>query len=431
MTQALAPQAIVVSVGEELLEGRVLDTNAQLLAGELLRLGFVVQRFLTIGDAPAAFQDLLAEYAGRADAIVSSGGLGPTADDRVRAEAAAAAGVALVDVPDALPQLAELYRRQLHTEPPDHYLAQARVPAGALPLPNHAGTAWGFAQSLGPRTRLVCLPGPPREAAACFFDGGGRADLAARVSAGRRLAFGTFHTAGWTESAVEGRIRDLLERSGNPRMGIIASGRRVTVSVLACDEPGCSAIELLEATATQLRTRLGEILWGRDDETLEGVAVRILAERGQTVATAESCTGGRLAAALTAIPGASDVFRYGWITYADAAKTSELGVPAELLRGAGAVSPETAIAMAEGARRKASADWALSITGIAGPGGGSAEKPVGLVWIGVAGPQGSYAVRRRMFARAGRAAVQEQSVRDALEALRRELLGLNRLPDRG
>ena len=426
-----APEALVVSIGEELLEGRILDSNANLLAQALLRLGYVVRRFTTIGDGAGEFQRLLEEWRDRVHLIISTGGLGPTADDRVRAEAAAAAGVALADVPGAVEALTELHCRQHGFEPPDHYVAQGRVPAGAQPLANHSGTAWAFVMDLGARTRLMCLPGPPREAAACFFDGGGQDDLAARLPAGRATAFGTFHTAGWTESAVESRIRDLLERPGNPRLGIIASGRRVTISVMAFDEPaGAAAAAVLERTGAELRARLGEILWGRDEQTLEGVVVELLRARGHSLATAESCTGGRLAAAITAIPGASEAFRYGWVTYANVAKTSELGVPPELFERVGAVSPQVAMAMASGARQRAAADWGIGITGVAGPGGGTPEKPVGLVWIGLEGPTGAYAIRRRMFARAGRAAVQEQSVRDALEALRREFLGLPRLPDR-
>ncbi len=158
--------------------------------------------------------------------------------------------------------------------------------------------------------------------------------------------------------------------------------------------------------------------------------MRELAARRQTVATAESCTGGRIAAALTRVPGASEVFGHGWVCYADAAKTAELGVPPALLAAHGAVSAEVAAAMAAGARARSGADWALSTTGVAGPGGGSRDKPVGLVYLGLAGPAGSRVLRRKQYARAGRSGVQGQTVRDALEALRREILGFSPLGDR-
>lgn len=422
-------EAVVVAVGEELLQGRVRDANTPFLAAELLRLGYLVRRLVTVGDAPADVRRLLHGLRDSCEAVVTSGGLGPTADDRVREEVAALLGAALVDIPGAVAPLAELYRRQHGCDPPPSFLAQARVPSGARPLRNDAGTAWGFAVDLSQRTRLLCLPGPPHECRAAFA-GGGREDLETRAGPGRRLAFGTFHTASWPESAVEARIRDLLERSDNPRFGIIAHGRGVTVSALAVDEPGRAAPELLERAAATLRERLSEVLWGRDAETLEGAVLERLRSRGETVAVAESCSGGRLCAALASVPGASAVFRYGWVSYADAAKTTELGVAAELIAAHGAVSAEVAAAMAEGARRRGGAHWGVAVTGIAGPAGGSAEKPVGLVWLALAGPRGTYAVRRRMFAPAGRVSVQEQSVRDALEMMRRELSGLPRLPER-
>ncbi|RMH01059.1 MAG: CinA family nicotinamide mononucleotide deamidase-related protein [Planctomycetota bacterium] len=426
-----APRALIVSVGEELLQGRVTDANACFLAGELFRRGIEVAGLRTVGDAPGAYRRLLQQAAGEVDLVVSSGGLGPTADDRVRSEASAWLGRPLAEIDGAVEPLARLYRRQHGTEAPAWFLAQAKVPAGARPLANRAGTAWGFAAAAaGDRPAdLICLPGPPGEARSCFLEGGGARFLAERFPAGDR-AFVVLHTCGEPESRVEARIRDLFEGAGNPRLGITADAGKVSVSVLAEPEAGRSAAEVLAAVVTELEERLADILWGRDDQTLEEVVVGELRRRRRTVATAESCTGGRIAAALTAVPGASEVFHQGWICYADAVKTAALGVPADLLARHGAVSAEVAAAMAAGARREAGADYAVAATGIAGPGGGSPEKPVGLVFLGLAGPGGVRAIRRRQFARAGRAAVQEQTVRDALEALRREILGLPPLPGR-
>lgn len=410
----------------------MVDTNAPHFAAELLRHGFLVREMHTVGDAPGEIHSLLERLRGHCDLVLTTGGLGPTADDRVRAETAALLGVPLEAVPCAVEPLADLYRRQHGEEPPPWFTAQAHVPLGATPLANAAGTAWAFACELGGGTHLLCLPGPPRECQASFGDGGGLAYLARAFPGAGRLAFGTFHCSGAPESAVEARVRDLLEAGTNPRMGITAGRGRVTVSVLAwSEEGGRSAAEVLAATAAEVEQRLGDLVWGRDEDTLEAVLVRELRSRGMSVATAESCTGGRIAAALTAVAGASEVLSHGWVCYADRAKTSELGVPAERILEHGAVSAEVAAAMAEGARRRSGADWGVSATGVAGPGGGSAEKPVGLVYLGLSGPDGTRVLRRRQYARAGREGVQQQTVRDALEELRRALLGLPSLGDRG
>ena len=427
-------QAVVVSIGEELLQGRVLDRNARFISGELLKLGIRVLRGHTIGDQPGALSELLQHLRGNYDLVITSGGLGPTVDDRVRLECANTCGVSMVAVEygsepptAAVDNLAKLWRRQHQSDPPPAFLAQGMIPAGAQALHNRAGTAWGFSCDLGAGTRLICLPGPPVECQTTFLDGGG---IKICGSATDDTAFGVFHTAGWPESKIEMKIRDLM-LGKNPQLGINASARQVSISVLARSRPGeVTAVQLLDQTALELRTRLGDILWGRDEQSLERVVVSELMRQQLSVATAESCTGGLVAAALTSVPGASQVFGHGWTTYADQAKQSELGVDAELLQTEGAVSSSCAIAMAEGARERAGSDWAVSSTGIAGPGGGSDDKPVGLVFIGVAGPHGAFAVRRRQYARSGRKAIQQQTVRDCLDVLRRELMGLPPLPER-
>lgn len=425
------PRAVIVSIGEELLEGRITDTNSQFFADQLLRLGVQVRRMITVGDAPGALRAVLEDLRGEWEVVLTTGGLGPTADDRVRAEVAALLGVPLVSAgKPAEADLRALYARVRRGEPPEEYLAQGRVPLGTEALANRAGAAWGFMADLGASTRLYCLPGPPQECRAAFFEGGASADLEQRFAPAARLAFGAFHTSGVPESVVEERVREWIEAGGNPQVGIVAGRHRVTVSVKAFPEPGRTAAEVLESVARDLEARLGELLWGRDDETLEGVVVELLAQRGETLATAESCTGGRLAARVVGVPGASRVFEYGWVTYANRAKVAELGVSEAALAAEGAVSADVAGAMAAGARERAGADWSLAITGVAGPDGGTPEKPVGLVYVGLCGPTGVCTIRRRQYARAGRRSIQEQSVRDALEALRRELLGLTRLPDR-
>ena len=409
----------------------MLDTNSRMISRELLSLGYLVGRHVTLGDAPGALRALLDEVAGDYRVVVTTGGLGPTADDRVREEVAALAGAPLVAVEGAVEPLVRLWQRYRGGEPPAFYLKQAFVPQGAQPLENRAGTAWGFACRIPGDRQILCLPGPPGEARSALLDGGGSALLAASIRSGERLAFEVFHTSGEPESAIEPRVRDLLEDSRNPRFGIIASRMGVSVSAMAYPEPGGrTAQEVLAAASRELIRRLGPLCFGRGEDTPATVVLAALEERNATLACAESCTGGRLAAALTAVPGCSGVFEGGWVCYANAAKERDLGVSADLLQRFGAVSAEVALAMAEGARARAGTDWAVATTGVAGPGGGTPAKPVGTIWIGLAGPAKRGAILRRAYARAGRASVQEQGVGDALEALRREILGHPSLPDR-
>ncbi|MAW61870.1 MAG: competence/damage-inducible protein A, partial [Planctomycetes bacterium] len=345
----------------------------------------------------------------------------------------ASAAALLVEIPGARAPLQQIWERQHDTAPPSFFLDQGRMPQGAVALANEKGTAWGFAVQLPRGTRFICHPGPPVECQAAWF-GGGRDQVEEALGGAQELAYGLFHTVSIPESTVEARIRDLLEAGGNPRMGITAHGKQVTLSVLARPEPPRSAEQVLADMGQELQAQLGEWLWGRDRETQAEVVVRALRATGQTVATAESCTGGGLGAAITSVPGASDVYRYGWVCYANEAKHRELGVPTAWMEGPnayGAVSPEVARALAEGARREAGADWGIGITGIAGPGGGSPEKPVGMVYLGIAGPDGeSRAVLRQQWTRAGRQGIQVGTVRDALELLRRALLDLPELPER-
>jgi len=421
------PTAVVISIGEELLEGRVADTNAGTFARELLLQGFHVTALYTIGDGIGELQQLLATLTDKVDVILTTGGLGPTLDDRTRGDVAAVLGVEIVPVPvpGAMAHLAEVYARYHPDQATEGFLAQASMPAGAMPLANAVGSAWGFMLNLGSRSRLYCLPGPPVECLTTFRDGGAVADLQQRFGSGASLAHGVLHTAGAPESVVEEYVREFFRAGNNPRLGITASADKVSISVLARAEPAiASASVLLESTLVELQQRLGHLWWGRDSQTLASIVVEALNACGQTVAIAESCTGGRLAAALTGVAGASDVFSFGWVTYSNQAKQQQLGVAQQLLVEHGAVSVEVAAAMAAGARRVSGADWSLAITGVAGPDGGTEEKPVGTFCLAICGPTATYTLMRHQFARAGRDAIQRQSVRDALDMLRRALAGL-------
>jgi len=431
MSPRTAPTAFLLSLGEELLEGRVQDRNASTFAQELLHRGFHVVGMRTLGDAPGELSEALGALQGKVDLILSTGGLGPTVDDRVRAESAAFVGAPLQKISaEAIASLDAIYRRHRQDTPPPFFLAQGCIPQGALPLANAAGTAWGFLLELAGGTRYAALPGPPRECASAFHQGGLAAFLQEQYSRGAEaLAYGLLHTVGAPESLVEERIRDLLEAGGNPRLGITAGADKVSVSVLARAEADIAAEAVCKATLTLLKQRLGELVFGEGEQTLAAAVLAALEPTRQQLVVAESCTGGQLAAAITAVPGASRSFYGGFLTYANEAKVQQLGVPAALLETHGAVSAEVAAAMARGAQARSACAWAIATTGIAGPGGGSPEKPVGTVWIALAGPEGLLqTVHRRQYARGGRAIIQELTVRDALDLLRRALAGLPPLP---
>ncbi|MDA0667887.1 MAG: nicotinamide-nucleotide amidohydrolase family protein [Planctomycetota bacterium] len=427
------PTAIVISIGEELLEGRIQDTNASTFAAELLLRGFHVVAMHTVGDGPGELKELLQSLQNKVDVILTTGGLGPTEDDRVRQEVAALLGVELVSVgvDGAVDFLHEVFARFQPGPAPDFFLAQALIPAGATPLSNKVGTAWGFHCTLGQRTELYVLPGPPRECAACFFYGGATEDLALRFGhQAHQLAHAVLHTTGAAESVIEKPIRAYLRPGENPRLGITASANGVCLSLLARAEPsGRSAGEILEARIADLQQQLHPFCWGRDADTLASVVVRSLASAKQTLALAESCTGGLLAGAITDVSGSSSVFTHGWVTYANRAKVDQLGVDDALLEGphaVGAVSEEVALQMAQGARQRAGSDWGVGITGIAGPGGGTEEKPVGMVYVALVGPGGQEEVRQlRQYARGGRDFIRRKTVCDALDMLRHAMAGIS------
>jgi nicotinamide-nucleotide amidase len=419
---------VVVSIGEELLEGRIQDTNATTFAAELLHRGFHVVAMHTVGDVPGQLQGLLQSLRGTVDVVLSTGGLGPTEDDRVREEVAAVLGGGLTPVPvdGAEEYLREVYARFHPGDPPSFFLDQAKIPEGAFPLHNAVGTAWGFQASLGDRTQLYVLPGPPRECAATFFQGGVVEDLQARFLAeDEHLAHTVLHTTGAPESIIEKPIRRFLQAGENPRLGITASAGGVSLSLLAHAEPGGrSARQVLEERSAELQEILYPFCWGRDSQTLASVVVDGLREAGQSFSCAESCTGGLLAGAITDVPGSSRIFTHGWVTYANEAKEEQLGVSRATLEAVGAVSSEVAVAMAEGARERSGSDWAIGITGIAGPGGGTEEKPVGTVFVALVGPETRHVVHRKKFSKGGRDFVRRQTVRDALDLLRRVLSGI-------
>jgi len=416
-------RAGLVVTGDEVLAGRVGERNARYLAADLDARGVVVERVVTVGDDRPAITDAVRGLlAGAPDLVVTTGGLGVTHDDVTMEAVAEAVGVPLVLDEDALARV----RAAVARWPVDDLIGpevrdrterkQAMLPRGAEVVPP-AGTAPGAALRSGP-TLVVVMPGPPGEVTRMWAEataGGPLADLLARAAPPPRRVV-RIH------GIIEAQLVERLDGEGDDalagvRAGICArAGELEVVLTETGARPGAA-----DALVERLRTWFGADVFAEGGEGLDEVVARLLTDRGETVAVAESCTGGMLGARLTARPGSSAYVLGGVIAYADRVKRELLGVPAATLAAHGAVSAPAARAMAEGARARTGASWALAITGIAGPGGGGPGKPVGLVFIACAGPDGTE-VTRHVF-RGDRDGVRERSVTHALHLLRRRLTG--------
>jgi nicotinamide-nucleotide amidase len=371
--------AAVLSIGTELTRGELINTNAAWLAEQLTGLGFDVLEHVTVDDDCARIAGVLERLCGQVQVIVSTGGLGPTTDDLTAQAVASALGVPLERDPVALETIRQRYAAR-RREMPETNAKQADFPAGATVVPNPIGTAPGFEVRLR-GTRCIFLPGVPQEMQALF-----QRSLAPSLA---KLAPRTTHQAhlrtfGLTESEVAQRLAGLEEAQAGLTLGYRASFPEIEVKVHVRAADEAEAESRVRAVVDEVRERLGEAVYGERDDTYPGVVGKALRNRGLTLAIAESCTGGLVGALLTSVPGSSDYVLFDAVTYANSAKAKVLGVTPETLRAYGAVSAETAAAMAEGALRVGGADLAVSVTGIAGPGGGSDEKPVGTVYLALA-----------------------------------------------
>ena len=406
--------------------GRVLNTHQQWLCRRLADQGYVVTRQVAVADTGPDIEQAVREALGRADLVITTGGLGPTSDDITRDLVAQLLGKKLHEDAAALANIERFFtarKRQM----PESTKVQALVPDGALVLQNAHGTAPGLAMELAPNpfraggkaAWLVMLPGPPRELRPMFTDQ--VVPLLRRVlPLEREFVCRTLRTTGIGESLVQERIVGPLAPfvAQGLDVGYCAHVGQVDVRLAA---HGASAAGLVRESEAVVRALLTKEIFGEEDESLDAVIIRLLTERKQTLALAESCTGGGIANRLTNVPGASAVLLAGLVTYSNAAKQKFLGVRAETLAAHGAVSEPTAREMAAGARRETGADFALSVTGIAGPGGGSEAKPVGTVFIGLAGPTGTPVLRQ--FNPYDRETFKQATANQALEMLRRLLLG--------
>jgi nicotinamide-nucleotide amidase len=412
------PRAAIVVTGSELVRGERQDRNGPFLAAEAQRLGVEPEQITIVGDRVEDLERVLGE-AFAADVCLVSGGLGPTHDDRTVEMVARVAGRALV-VDESLEREIEAVSRMIaerlgrpYSDFTTGVTKQATLPEGAISL-GLAGTAPGLVLDTG-RAVVVVLPGPPRELQRLWPRALETEPVRRVLERAPRRSRSTLRFFGMPESAVA----RALEEAGGDGDGVEATicAREFEIHVDLVVEPG--AEERGDALADSLRGALGRYLFSEDERTIAEMVLELGREQGLTLATAESCTGGLVAARLTNVPGSSDVFRGGVVSYANDVKEDALGVPRELLERHGAVSAEAAAAMAQGARERLGADVAVAVTGVAGPGGGTEEKPVGLVFVHVTGPEGEEA--RRIELPGDREMIRGRATAAALHLVRRLL----------
>jgi nicotinamide-nucleotide amidase len=408
----------LINTGTELLIGDVINTNAAWLGQRMVELGLSVERVTVVPDG-AAIDRALEEACRRADVVIVTGGLGPTSDDVSREAAAAVLGVPLETDAAAMATLTDFFAKRGRTVN-EHNKRQALAPRGAVVLPNPNGTAPGLylpaelGERAGLRTAIFLLPGPPRELKPMMEQ-----EVVPRLKAllpdGGDRVCRYFKFTGLGESDISMALQGGLEAIAGLEIGYCLGKGDVDVRLTGTDAA-------MKQAANLCREKLGEFLVSDDRRLVEEVCVALLAERGQWVATAESCTGGFIAHRLTNVSGASGVFAHGFVTYGNDAKTKHLGVSSEMLQQYGAVSEQVAAAMAEGCLHTSGADHALAVTGIAGPTGGSEQKPVGTVFIALASKGHAVEVRKRWF-RGDRDWFKILTSQTALDFLRRRLRG--------
>lgn len=419
-SKARAPRAAVIASGDELVLGSALDTNSAAIARRLAGLGWDIGRLLVLGDDEAALIAALRELARDHEAIVITGGLGPTLDDVTR-HAVARAG----EVPLELDTSVVSWLKELFASRGRPFVAanerQALFPRGAQVLANPHGTAPGFCARIG-GALVFALPGPPREMRP-MLEAHVVPRLERDVARPFAIARRALYLFGLSESAFAERCGAWMARDAEVLVGVTAHEGVLSVSVVARDPSPAVAQVRADERASELAQRFEEHVFSREEHDLARVLARELLARSISIALAESCTGGLLAGRLTSVPGISAVFSAGWVSYANEVKVRELGVPRELLERHGAVSREVARAMAEGAARRAGARLALSITGVAGPSGGTSEKPVGLVWLAVS-LDGRTTSEERRFVLPDRELIRAFAVNTALDLARRRVLEL-------
>lgn len=407
-------KAVIIAVGDELTSGRVVDTNGAYLAEQLGCFGIEVCEHRTLGDNRDEIASAIRAAAKSAQVILLSGGLGPTADDVTRHGLADATESELVIDPQCMADIEDFFHHR-GRKMADANRVQAMIPSGAQPLHNSVGTAPGLAAKVGDAI-VFAMPGVPHEMKRMFAE-----QVASRLPKGRGVMLTKkIHTFGMGESDLSGVIGDLVAQPEDIAIGTTVSEGLVTIGITTRAADTAACLRRISPISAEMRRRLGNLVVGEDSQTMASVVGSLLGRAGQTLATAESCTGGLVGKMITSVSGASEYYLGGIVAYSNEVKRDVLGVSDGILAEHGAVSEQAAAAMACGCRRGHGSDWALSLTGIAGPTGESPEKPVGLVYVGVCGPDGTE-VHRHIFP-GDRGHIRRRAAMAALNYLRLSLM---------
>ena len=407
----------LISVGTELLLGNIVNTNAQYLAEKCALLGLSMYNQSVVGDNPARLADTIKTALDRSDVVILTGGLGPTEDDLTKEVCAEVMGFELAEDPHTKARIQEYFKNNIYKVITDNNWKQAMVPVGAMVLDNDNGTAPGLIMEKNGK-HAILLPGPPNELYPLFsrqvFPYLQKLQPEIIVSQMVKIC-------GYGESQVEDKLMDLIDAQTNPTIATYAKTGEVHLRVTAKVPSKEEGEKLIKPVVKEIKKRFGNAVYSiKEEETLEMAVVRLLKKYELTVTTAESCTGGLLAGRLVNVPGVSEVFREGFVTYSNKAKRKILDVNKATLKKYGAVSKETAKEMAMGGVFATDADICVAVTGLAGPDGGSEEKPVGLVYMACY-MNDQVTVEKYQF-KGNRAKIREQSVVKALDLLRRTIL---------
>lgn len=407
------PAIELLAVGTEILLGQLTDTNSVFIAGEMANAGVDVYGTHAVGDNVERIASAMRSALERVDGVVCTGGLGPTVDD-VTKEAALAALDADSEIHQQSLLVMEEYFNALGRPMPPNNRKQALLPRGALALENPNGSAPGFIATRADGKFIACMPGVPSEMRPMLRDGV-LPWLRERFDLRDTIVTRVIHTVGIGESEIDRRIEDLFRAGENPKVAVLAHDARCDVKIMAKAASRSAAEASVAPLEREVCSRLRGHVYGFDEQTLAGAVLALLQPAGLRLAVAESCTGGLIGAALTSIAGASRAFVGGIIAYENATKIDLLGVEPATLESSGAVSDAVATEMAAGVRRRLNAGIGLSCTGIAGPEGGSEEKPVGLVWLGISAP--GHEQTKRMQFRGSRTVIQSRATTSALGLL--------------
>ncbi|MBN1787937.1 MAG: competence/damage-inducible protein A [Sedimentisphaerales bacterium] len=410
--------AAIITVGNELLNGYAVDTNSSWLAGKLLLASIPVVYSCSVSDDIEEIKEAIQYASGKADIILITGGLGPTDDDLTRNGLAKFLGVELEYHDEIYDKIKKLFKARKYSIPEKNKV-QAYLPAGTSEIENTLGTAPGILYE-NDKKIIAAMPGVPSEMQKMFEE-----SILPKLFSRRRHGDDFFiirkiKCIGAGESTIAEMLGDLMARDRNPQINCTVSQGIITLHIIARAEDKKSAEKMAAEDVEKLSGILGKLVYGFDEQSLAEVVGQKLSEQKKTLATAESCTGGLIAKMITDIPGSSSYFTGGWVTYNNEAKISQLGVEKGLIEKFGAVSSEVSAAMAAGARQRSGADFAIAVTGIAGPAGGTEQKPVGLVFISIAGPR-TLDTEQFLFGPRNRDFIRLRTCQNALNLLRLKL----------